>query len=171
MLEIVLSAMLGGLIAIVAVLTILKFLPKEKPAEQPVTPIQPVPVIHVEAPVDPRIDDLIDVVSEMPQKVLESITSSANRQKGQLGELIGYLNLNSKYDKLLALRDITDFLAIRFSKNGVEGSVDFIDVKNGPNARLTKDQLQLRDLIKNGKVNFYSFKVETNSNSDSTSES
>lgn len=136
---------------------------------EPVVVTPPPPVIHVQAPVDPRINDLIDVISEMPHKVLESITSSTNHQKGRLGELIGYLNLNSKYDRLIALRDITDFLAIRFTKDGVEGSVDFIDCKNGPNARLTKDQIQLRDLIKNGKVKFYSFKVETSSGNDSTS--
>lgn len=124
------------------------------------------PVIQVNAPNDPRIDDLIDVIHAMPQKVLESITSSANQQKGRLGELIGYLNLNSKYDRLIALRDITDFLAIRFPKDGQEGSVDFIDVKNGPNARLTKDQTILKGLIKDGKVRFYSFKIETSSGND-----
>ena len=141
---------------------------KRKPKIVEVPVVGPTPVINLQAPVDPRIDILCSAISQMPQKVLESITSSTNHQKGRLGELIGYLNLNSKYDRLIALRDITDFLAIRFTKNGVEGSVDFIDVKNGPNARLTKDQIQLRDLIKNGKVNFFSFKVETNPNNDSS---
>lgn len=138
---------------------------KDKNTEPKETPA-PAPPIYLNAPNDPRIDDLIDVIHAMPQKVLESITSSANQQKGRLGELIGYLNLNSKYDRLIALRDITDFLAIRFPKDGQEGSVDFIDVKNGPNARLTKDQTILKGLIKDGKVRFYSFKIETSSGND-----
>jgi len=54
---------------------------KEK-SKQPETTT---PVIHVSAPVDPRIDELSKVIQQMPQKVLESITSSSNQHKGGLG--------------------------------------------------------------------------------------
>ena len=122
--------------------------------------------IHVNSIPDPRVDEIIEVVNQLPHKVLESITASSNNQKGKLGELIGYLNLNSKYDKLIALRDITDFIGIRFTKNGEEGTIDFIDVKNGPSARLSKEQMRLKQLIKDGKIRFFSFKVDTSTDSD-----
>lgn len=142
----------------------------KKSTSSPTSQQLQLPPIHVQAPNDPRIDNLINIISEIPHKVLESITSSSNNQKGRLGELIGYLHLNSRYDRLIALRDITDFLAIRFPKDGKAGSIDFIDVKNGPNARLTKDQVSLKNLIKDGKVNFYSFKVDTSPNSSDTTD-
>jgi predicted Holliday junction resolvase-like endonuclease len=117
--------------------------------------------IKISAPDDPRIDELIDIIRQMPTKVLESIQSSTNHQKGKLGELIGYLQLNSQYDRLLSIRDTVDFIGIRFPKQGDPGTVDFIDIKNGQSARLTKDQMALKKILDGKHISFKKVKVDT----------
>lgn len=117
---------------------------------------------------DPDFLKLLKLVESMPQKVIESVTSVSSYHKGKLGELIGYLHLNSQYDKLIVLRDITDFIGIRFPKGEDPGTIDFIDIKNGQYARLTKDQMILKKIIEGKHIDFKKFKIETDANFTST---
>lgn len=100
-------------------------------------------------------------IEEMPNKVLQSITSSANTHKGSLGELIGYINIKAQYDRIVPLGNIVDFMCIRFPKGEDPGCVDFIDVKTGNSSRLSKDQRNLQKLIDNKHINFVKLKVDT----------
>ena len=100
-------------------------------------------------------------VDKLPTKVLESITSSSNNYKGRLAELIGYMRLNAQYDKVIPFGDITDFIGIKFSTDTEEGSIDFIDVKNGPHAKLTRDQGKFKKLIEAKRINFVKVRVDT----------
>lgn len=108
-----------------------------------------------------QLQEIRKDMAKLPGKVLDSVTSSGNNQKGRLGELIGYLKLNAEYDKVIAFGDITDFIGIRFEKPGCAGSIDFIDIKNGPHAKLTKDQSRFKKLIEAKRINFVKLKVDT----------
>lgn len=99
-------------------------------------------------------------IDEIPNKVLTSITNSTNTHKGALGELIGYLNIRALYDRIIPLGTIVDFVGIKLPTENTEGSVDFIDIKTGNKARLSKDQKALQQLIKDKKINFCQIKVE-----------
>jgi len=101
------------------------------------------------------------IISEIPGKVLKSITSSTNVKKGALGELVGYLELKAKYDRIIPLGNIVDFIGIKFNSEDEIGHLDFIDVKTGKSARLSKDQKSLQDLIVNKNINFIKIKVES----------
>lgn len=126
----------------------------------------------VEVPVDERalsqrvtlnnkIIALEKKVDKVPSKVLESITSSANNYKGNLGELIGYMQLTAKYDKLVAWGNVTDFIGIKWATTGDPGTIDFIDIKNGPHAKLTRDQSRLKKIIDEGKIKFIKVRIDT----------
>ena len=125
----------------------------EKPVVQPPPPPQSQ---FDSRPLEKKLDLL-------PNKVLQSITSSANVHKGSLGELIGYIQLHASYDRLIPLGNIVDFVCIKFPTDNEEGHVDFIDIKTGKSARLNKDQKALQTLIKEKKINFIKLKVETTS--------
>ncbi len=107
-------------------------------------------------------------LDKIPTKVLESITSSGNNYKGKLAELIGYMKLNAQYDKVISFGDITDFIGIRFATNTDKGSIDFIDIKNGPHAKLTKDQSKFKKLIEDKRINFVKVRVDTQIPKDSS---
>lgn len=105
-------------------------------------------------------------MQDVPNKVLQAIQGSTNTKKGALGELIGYIELQAQYDRLIALGNIVDFIGIRFdrTKDGkiVEpGIIDFIDIKTGKSARLSVDQKKLQYLIKNKQIGFTKVKVST----------
>ena len=106
-------------------------------------------------------DNLNRNIDEIPNKVLKSIRSSTNVKKGALGELIGYLELKGKYDRIIPLGNIVDFIGIKFGDSDEEGHIDFIDVKTGKSARLSKDQKSLQQLIENKQINFVKVKVES----------
>ena len=106
-------------------------------------------------------EQLHNIISEMPDKILKSITSSTNTKKGALGELIGYLELRASYDRIIPLGNIVDFIGIKFKTKDEEGCVDFIDIKTGKSARLSKDQKELQFLIENKSINFLKIKVES----------
>lgn len=112
-------------------------------------------------------EKLIEVLGRVPSKVLESVTSSANVNKGKLGELIAYLGIRASYDRIIPLADITDFLCIRLPKNGDEGEIAFIEVKSGDSARLRKDQVAFKKLIKSKKVTFIELRIEADSHGSS----
>jgi hypothetical protein len=99
-------------------------------------------------------------MDEIPGKILTSITNSTNTYKGALGELIGYIQLRASYDRIIPLGSIVDFIGIKFPSDNHPGCIDFIDVKTGHKARLSKDQRSLQQLIKDKKINFCKIKVE-----------
>lgn len=101
-------------------------------------------------------------MKKIPDFVLQSLTGTANAEKGKLGELIGYLTLKAEYDKIIPLGGIVDFMGIKFpSKDGTsKGHIDFIDIKTGKGARLTPDQRKLKKLLDANSVNFRTIKVD-----------
>lgn len=123
---------------------------------------------HIPAPIN--VAGIEKAIQEIPNKVLSSITSSTNNIKGNLGELIAYLQLKGEYDRLIPLGDIVDFIGIKFQKDNEPGRVDFIDIKTGDSAKLSKGQQKLRDLIEKQKVNFLKIKVATDARKETSSE-
>lgn len=109
-----------------------------------------------------NLHHLNSIIDRLPTKVLDSITSSTNFNKGKLGEMIGYLQLNAEYDQLICFGSITDFIGIKFPKDGQGGSLDFIDLKNGSSARLSSNQKGLKQLIEEKRIRFIKVKVDTN---------
>lgn len=99
------------------------------------------------------------MIDGVPGKVLQSITNSSNTHKGALGELIGYIELRAAYDRIIPIGNIVDFICIKLPKDGREGCIDFVDVKTGHKARLSKDQRELQQLIKDKKINFCTLKI------------
>ena len=124
--------------------------------EQKENPLQVLPT-----PVNIDLDHVYRMIDQVPNKVLQSIISSNNNLKGNLGEMMGYLKLKAEYDRVIPLGNITDFICISFPKEGRDGHIDFIDCKTDK-ARLSKDQLALRKLIQEKKINFIklSFKID-----------
>ncbi len=108
-----------------------------------------------------HLKPLENLIAELPNKILQSITSSANTHKGNLGELIGYIHLRSSYDRIVPLGNIVDFMCIKFPEGDQEGHVDFIDIKTGNRSRLSKDQKGLQKLIEEKRINFVKLKVDT----------
>lgn len=119
-------------------------------------PTPPAPIVNL------NLTELKKSISDVPSKVLASIQSSANNHKGSLGELIGYLELHAKYDRIVPLGNIIDFMCIKFPSKDTPGSVDFVDVKTGQSSRLSKDQRELQRLIKNKQIQFIKLRVQTN---------
>jgi predicted Holliday junction resolvase-like endonuclease len=117
----------------------------------------PTPVVKVD------MQPIHKVVENIPNKVLQSITSSTNVHKGALGELIGYVQLHAQYDRIIPLGNIVDFVCIKFPSESCTGQIDFVDVKTGSKSRLSKDQKELQSLIEEKKINFVKLKVETTS--------
>lgn len=99
------------------------------------------------------------LLSTLPEQITTSITNTTNGHKGKLGELIGYINLKAQYDRLIPLGNISDYIGIRFQKGDIPGSVDFIDIKTGPNARLSKDQAAFKKLLLAKAVDFKTIKI------------
>ena len=116
---------------------------------------QPPPTVNID------LDAVHRALDQIPNKVLQAVTSSTNNLKGNLGELIGYLKLHASYDRIIPLGNIVDIIAIVLPKNGKDGHIDFIDIKTGASAKLSKDQVQLKKLIEEKKINFVKLKVET----------
>jgi len=98
-------------------------------------------------------------IKDVPSKVLQSIQGSINTHKGALGELIAYLELRGKYDRIIPLGNIVDFICIRLPKDDDPGCVDFVDIKTGNSSRLNKDQRLLKDLIDNHRISFTEYRI------------
>lgn len=118
-------------------------------------PPQPPPQVNV------NMRPMEDAINALPNKVLQSIQSSVNTRKGALGELIGYIELEATYDRIIPLGNIVDFMCIKFPSEENEGCVDFVDIKTGKSSRLSKEQRLLQQLIKDKKINFVKLKVNT----------
>ncbi len=142
---------LGSLILSVLLIFSLKHSVKKWAKSQiEATPLPSIPPPQVNVNLKP----LQDAMEGLPNKVLQSITSSSNTHKGVLGELIGYLQLRASYDRIIPLGNIVDIVAIKFPDTDSEGHIDFIDVKTGGRCRLSKDQQTLQKLVKEKKINF-----------------
>ncbi len=114
------------------------------------------PVVNID------LDAVHRALDQIPNRVLQAVISSSNNLKGNLGELIGYLKLHAAYDRIIPLGNIVDFICIKLPKDGKEGHIDFVDIKTGGSAKLSRDQVQLKKLIEEKKINFVKLKVETN---------
>lgn len=114
----------------------------------------PGPVVNVD------LDSVHRAIKEVPNKVLQSVVNSANAHKGALGELVGYIRLQAQYDRIIPLGSIVDFCCIKFSTDSRLGQIDFVDVKTGKNARLSKDQRALRELITSKSINFVELQIK-----------
>ena len=119
-------------------------------------PVVQAPTVNID------LDAVHRAMDQIPNKVLQAVISSSNNLKGNLGELIGYLKLHAAYDRIIPLGNIVDFICIKLPKDGKEGYIDFVDIKTGGSAKLSKDQVQLKKLIEEKKINFIKLKVETN---------
>lgn len=114
----------------------------------------PSPVVNID------LTPLHKDIQELPNKMLQSITNSSNTHKGALGELIGYIRLQAQYDRIIPIGSIVDFICIKLPTTKTTGKIDFVDVKTGKNARLSKEQRALRDLIKAKEINFVELKIK-----------
>lgn len=115
--------------------------------------------VYTPPPVYVDTEGLERRMKDIPNKVLQSIQGSINTHKGALGELIGYLELRGRYDRIIPIGNIVDFICIRFPTELEEGTVDFVDVKTGGASRLSKDQRSLQNLISEKKIGFVKLKV------------
>ena len=129
---------------------------KEK-VEHPLVELTQLPAPQVNINLKP----VEDMLKGLPNKVLYSIQSSVNTKKGALGELIGYIELEARYDRIVPLGNIVDFMCVKFPVDDDEGRIDFVDIKTGRSSRLSKDQRLLQQLIKDKKINFVKMTVNT----------
>jgi len=141
-----LSLLVGGLVAYKSY----RIGKQEGLAEQ----ILPAPIVSVD------LSSLHRVLQELPNKVLQSVVNSSNTHKGALGELIGYIRLQAEYDRIIPIGSITDFICIKLPTSSRTGKIDFVDIKTGKNAKLSKEQRALRDLIKAKEINFVELKIK-----------
>lgn len=110
--------------------------------------------------IDFNTERLEQIIRDQPSKILQSIVNSSNTHKGALGELIGYIELRAAYDRIIPISNICDFICIKLPSDIEEGCIDFVDIKTGHKARLSKDQRALRKLIEDKKINFCTIKIE-----------
>lgn len=106
-------------------------------------------------------------LDRLPGRTLDSITSSANTYKGRLGELIAYMDIRGSYDKIIPLGGVVDYIGWRVGATDEDpGELVFIDVKNGKQAALSKDQRALKKIIESGNIKFLKVQVLTDIASD-----
>ena len=150
------------LIAVFTVFYLIKSLPKETTSkDNSLKDLKKDIEKETRAIINYNTEQLHNIISEIPDKVLKSIVSSTNAKKGALGELIGYIELKASYDRIIPLGNIVDFVGIKFSSEDEPGSIDFIDIKTGKSARLSKDQRNLQKLIEDKYISFVKVKVES----------
>jgi predicted Holliday junction resolvase-like endonuclease len=101
------------------------------------------------------------LTSNLPESVLKVITGSSNTHKGKLGELIGYLTIKAECDRIIPIGNLIDFISIKLPTDNHPGLIEFIDIKTGENARLSREQRQFRDLIKNKQIGFRTIKIDS----------
>jgi predicted Holliday junction resolvase-like endonuclease len=100
------------------------------------------------------VREIQDMLRSLPRDVLESITKSLGKRTGRLNELMATLEL-THYDRLFYFGGSPiDFVGIKYDEG-----IDFIEVKTGK-ARLSADELKLRELIEAGRVNYVPLTVE-----------
>lgn len=99
------------------------------------------------------VREIQNLLEDLPHDVLTSITRSTGTRSGKLNELLATLEL-TKYDRLFYLGDPVDFVGVKYDEG-----IDFIEVKTGK-ARLTEDEIKLKDLIECKMVNYVPLSVQ-----------
>lgn len=135
--------------------------PAQNAAQAPSTDLSP--LLKEIAVMANKYNGLEDQLKTMPHKVLESLRGSASNIRGDLGEYIQLLKLKADYDIIIPIGDIIDYIGIRFddAENGIEGKVDFIEVKTN-NSRLSHAQKRFRYLVNKNLVGFKQVTVRLN---------
>jgi predicted Holliday junction resolvase-like endonuclease len=99
------------------------------------------------------VKEIKDTLECLPHDVLESITRSLGKRTGKLNELLATFEL-TKYDRLFYLGEPVDFVGIKYDEG-----IDFIEIKTGK-ARLSEDEIKLKDLIDLKMVNYVPLSVQ-----------
>jgi predicted Holliday junction resolvase-like endonuclease len=99
------------------------------------------------------VEEIRDLLEDLPKDVLTSITRSQGTRSGKLNELLATLEL-TKYDRLIYLGTPIDFIGIDF-----ERGIDFIEVKSG-RERFSDDEIKLKDLVECKMVNYVPLSVK-----------
>ena len=99
------------------------------------------------------VKEIQDTLEELPHDLLESITRSLGKRTGKLNELLATFEL-TQYDRLFYLGEPIDFVGVKYGEG-----IDFIEVKTGK-ARLTEDEIKLKDLIDLKLVNYVPLSVQ-----------
>ena len=99
------------------------------------------------------VREIQNLLENLPRDVLTSITRSTGTRSGKLNELLATLEL-TKYDRLFYLGEPIDFVGVKYGEG-----IDFIEVKTGK-ARLTEDEIKLKDLIECKMVNYVPLSVQ-----------
>jgi predicted Holliday junction resolvase-like endonuclease len=92
--------------------------------------------------------NIAEMGNELPNKVLKSIQSGISVRKGKVGELTTLMRLLAAYKRIIPLGQPVDFIGIS------DEYVDFIEVKTGIAAGLTREEREIKGLIEEGKVRF-----------------
>jgi hypothetical protein len=108
---------------------------------------------NAQQPFDAAVKVLEEKIGKIPDITVNKVVGRANVERGSVGELVAFLRLKADYDKIIPFNDVVDFICIRFPRDGVEGALDFIDIKTGQ-ARLSKDQMALKAIISDKLINF-----------------
>ncbi len=103
---------------------------------------------------------ILSRLSSLPSDVVISVTNTANTHKGKLGELVGYVSIKGEYDRIIPLGNIVDFIGIKFPTSTTPGRIDFIDIKTGSAARLSREQSQLKKLLVSKAVSFRTVRID-----------
>ena len=99
------------------------------------------------------VKEIQDTLEDLPHDLLESITRSLGKRTGKLNELLATFEL-THYDRLFYLGEPVDFVGVKYDEG-----IDFIEVKTGK-ARLTEDEMKLKDLIELKRVNYVPLSVQ-----------
>jgi len=99
------------------------------------------------------VKEIQEALEDLPHEVLESITRSLGKRTGKLNELLATFEL-TQYDRLFYLGEPVDFIGIKYDEG-----IDFIEVKTGK-ARLSADEVKLKDLIECKLVNYVPLSVQ-----------
>ena len=99
------------------------------------------------------VKEIQDTLEGLPHDLLESITRSLGKRTGKLNELLATFEL-TQYDRLFYLGEPVDFVGIKYDEG-----IDFIEVKTGK-ARLSEDEIKLKDLIDLKMVNYVPLTVQ-----------
>lgn len=91
---------------------------------------------------------LFRALDELPSRVLITLQGSLSQKKGKVGELLTYAALRYDYDRIIPLGSPVDFIGVKFGSH-----LDFIEVKTGE-AQLSKEEKEIQDLIKLGRIRF-----------------
>ena len=98
------------------------------------------------------VKEIQDTLEGLPHDLLKSITHSLGQRTGKLNELLATFEL-TQYDRLFYLGEPIDFIGVKYGEG-----IDFIEVKTGK-ALLTKDEIELKDLIESHLVNYVPLSV------------